>query len=156
MASKMFSSFDWATAGILRPLIMFLTFLVYGAIHSLAWSYPLPNTRRGHYLETRFCCHCLVRIDRVGDGAERLECPERCGYTAAFHRVFPRLCSDGRTSVPSRREFQGTPEFSSLDLRGAQVDSVHSAHLKRAAGWLKAKTGRKGCIVSFFCLSMDL
>ena len=153
MAGEMFSSLDWATAGILRPLIMFLTFLVYGAILVI----PLPNTRRGHYLEMRFCCHCLVRIDRVGDDSERLgSLPRRCGHAAALHRVFPRLCSDGRTSVPSRREFQGTPEFSSLDLRDAQVDSVHSAHLKRAAGWLKAKTGRKGCVVSFFCLSMDL
>ena len=47
MAGEMFSSFDWAMAGILRPLIMFLTFLVYGAIHSLAWSYHFPTRAEG-------------------------------------------------------------------------------------------------------------
>jgi hypothetical protein len=43
MAKEMFSSFFWARAEILRPLIMFLTFLVYGAIHSLAWEYHFPT-----------------------------------------------------------------------------------------------------------------
>ncbi|KAM0705049.1 hypothetical protein Q7P35_007836 [Cladosporium inversicolor] len=36
MDDEMFSSMNWLKAGIYRPLIMFLTFLVYGAIHSLA------------------------------------------------------------------------------------------------------------------------
>jgi hypothetical protein len=39
----MFSSEDWAEAGLLRAPIMFLTFLVYGAIHSLAWAYHFPS-----------------------------------------------------------------------------------------------------------------
>ena len=43
MAHEMFSSFFWARAEILGPLIMFLTFLVYGAIHSLAWEYHFPT-----------------------------------------------------------------------------------------------------------------
>ena len=43
MAEEMFSSYDWAKAGVFRALIMFLTFLVYGAIHSLAWEYRFPT-----------------------------------------------------------------------------------------------------------------
>lgn len=43
MAREMFSSHDWADAGYIRPLIMFLTFLVYGPIHSLAWGYHFPT-----------------------------------------------------------------------------------------------------------------
>ena len=47
MASQIFSSFDWAGAGYIRPLIMFLTFLVYGAIHALAWQYHFPTNAEG-------------------------------------------------------------------------------------------------------------
>jgi hypothetical protein len=47
MAKEMFSSEDWAEARIFRPLIMFLTFLVYGAIHSLAWAYHFPTRAEG-------------------------------------------------------------------------------------------------------------
>jgi hypothetical protein len=43
MAREMFSSIDWRWAGIFRPLTMVLTFLVYGAIHSLAWEYRFPT-----------------------------------------------------------------------------------------------------------------
>ena len=47
MAPEMFSSDDWADAGNIRPLIMFLTFLVYGAIHALAWQYHFPTNAEG-------------------------------------------------------------------------------------------------------------
>jgi hypothetical protein len=47
MDGELFSSTDWARAGISRPLIMFLTFLVYGAIHSLAWGYHFPTPAEG-------------------------------------------------------------------------------------------------------------
>ena len=47
MAREMFSSLDWRWAGISRPLIMVLTFLVYGAIHSLAWEYHFPTPAEG-------------------------------------------------------------------------------------------------------------
>jgi hypothetical protein len=47
MAGEMFSSMNWAEARIFRPLIMFLTSLVYGAIHSLAWAYHFPTHAEG-------------------------------------------------------------------------------------------------------------
>jgi len=47
MSTEMFSSDDWAWAGVFRPLIMFLAFLVYGAIHSLAWGYNFPTNAEG-------------------------------------------------------------------------------------------------------------
>lgn len=48
MDDEMFSSINWVKAGIYRPLIMFLTFLVYGAIHSLAWAYHFPTLAEGY------------------------------------------------------------------------------------------------------------
>jgi hypothetical protein len=47
MDTNMFSSLDWAGAGNVRPLIMFLTFLIYGAIHALAWQYHFPTNAEG-------------------------------------------------------------------------------------------------------------
>jgi hypothetical protein len=47
MSREMFSSEEWAWAGVFRPLIMFLAFLVYGAIHSLAWEYHFPTNAEG-------------------------------------------------------------------------------------------------------------
>jgi hypothetical protein len=44
MADSMFSSTDWALAGFWRPLIMVLTFFVYGAMHLLAWQYHFPTS----------------------------------------------------------------------------------------------------------------
>lgn len=43
MNDEMFSSNDWAGAGFWRPLVMILIFLLYGAIHSLAWQYHFPT-----------------------------------------------------------------------------------------------------------------
>lgn len=43
MNENMFVSFDIEWAGPVRPLIMILTFLLYGAIHSLAWQYQFPT-----------------------------------------------------------------------------------------------------------------
>lgn len=43
MASESFSSYDWAKSGVSRPPVMGLTFLLYGAIHSLAWEYHFPT-----------------------------------------------------------------------------------------------------------------
>ena len=43
MAREIFSSYDWAKAGYIRPLITFLAFLIYGALHSLAWDYHFPT-----------------------------------------------------------------------------------------------------------------
>lgn len=48
MDAQMFSSIDWAKSGLFRPLIMFLTFLVYGAIHPLAWAYHFPTPAEGY------------------------------------------------------------------------------------------------------------
>ncbi|GAB7323348.1 hypothetical protein MBLNU13_g05812t1 [Cladosporium sp. NU13] len=47
MAEEMFSSYSWAEDGVFRALVMFLTFLVYGAIHSLAWAYHFPTHAEG-------------------------------------------------------------------------------------------------------------
>lgn len=47
MGKEMFSSIDWAIAGFWRPLVMILTFLIYGAMHSLAWQYHFPTDAEG-------------------------------------------------------------------------------------------------------------
>jgi hypothetical protein len=47
MTGGLFSSFDWAEAGVFRPLIVFLTFLLYGALHSLACKYRFPTPAEG-------------------------------------------------------------------------------------------------------------
>lgn len=53
-----------------------------------------------------------------------------CGiHPLNLHRVLPRLRSDSCTFFSGRREFQGIPKLSGLDLRGSQVDSIYSAYL---------------------------
>lgn len=47
MHRHMFSRYGWVTAGFLRPLIIILTFLIYGAMHSLAWQYNFPTEAEG-------------------------------------------------------------------------------------------------------------
>lgn len=47
MDEAMFSSQTWAGSGLARPLVMILTFLLYGALHSLAWQYHFPTTAEG-------------------------------------------------------------------------------------------------------------
>jgi hypothetical protein len=43
-ARETFNPFNWALAGFWRPLIVVLTFCIYGAMPSLAWQYHFPST----------------------------------------------------------------------------------------------------------------
>jgi hypothetical protein len=43
MAREAFNPIHWALAGFWRPLIMVLTFFIYGAMHLLAWQYHFPT-----------------------------------------------------------------------------------------------------------------
>jgi hypothetical protein len=47
MATIMFESKTWAAVSLWRPLIMILTFFIYGAMHLLAWQYHFPTNAEG-------------------------------------------------------------------------------------------------------------
>lgn len=138
MDEEIFSSMDWASTGVSRPLIMFLTFLVYGAIHSLAWEYHFPTPaeeiiwRCSSVASASSGLIVLVTILRGSlweSGGTSNDSARSILHVVTYFLCFVAIAA--RFFFSSFREFQGSPELSSLNLRGAQMDSIHSAHLRK-------------------------